>query len=180
MKYKTRVTILQFWLNQSDNKLIIFSVQRNEGCIPFTKVSGKTNIIYLLLFSSVMWPPTVYELLVWPQGLFGWPPDHMGWFALLLLVKFKTPCWFYFISYSCQVVHFGGWEHCVKVWWVTRSKSKVSRPLFSLVLDWAGVMICLVVNKGVCEADYMHMHKILILILWANKMYPIIMNNLVF
>ena len=94
---------------------------------------------------SVMWPPTVYEL-VWPQGLFGWPPDHMGWFALLLLVKFKTPGWFYFISYSFQVVHFGGREHCVKVWWVTRSKSKVSRPLFSLVLV-AGDMICFVVKS---------------------------------
>ena len=86
-----------------------------------------------------MWPPTVYEL-VWPQGLFGWPPDHMGWFALLLLVKFKTPGWFYFISYSYQVVHFGGWEHCVKVWWVTRSKSKVSRPLF-IWISWGNSSI---------------------------------------
>ena len=38
--------------------------------------------------SSVMWPPTVYELVV-PQELFDWPPDHMGWFAVLLLVIFK-------------------------------------------------------------------------------------------
>ena len=96
-----------------------------------------------------MWPPTVYEL-VWPQGLFGWPPDHMGWFALLLLVKFKTPGWFYFISYSYQVAHFGGWEHCVKEWWVTRSKSKVSRPLFSLVLV-AWDMICFVVKVNLNE-----------------------------
>ena len=95
--------------------------------------------------SSVMWPPTVNEL-VWPQGLFGWPPDHMGWFALLLLVTFKTPGWVYFISNSYQVAHFGGWEHCVKVWWVTRSKSKVSRPLFTLVLV-AGDMICFVVKS---------------------------------
>ena len=100
--------------------------------------------------SSVMWSPTVYEL-VWPQGLFGWPPDHMGWFALLLLVKFKTPGWFHFISYSYQVVHFGGWEHCVKIWWVTRSKSKVSRPLFSLVL--AGDMICFVVKSKNLKVD---------------------------
>ena len=95
--------------------------------------------------SSVMWPPTVYEL-VWPQGLFGWPPDHMVWFALLLLVKFKTPGWFYIMSYSYQVVHFGDWDHCVKVLWVTRSKSKVSRPLFSLLLV-AGDMICFVVKS---------------------------------
>ena len=92
-----------------------------------------------------MWPPTVYEL-VWPQGLFGWPPDHMGWLALLLLVKFKTPGWFYSIRYSYQVAHFWGWEYCVEVWWVTRSKSKVSRPLFSLVLV-AGDMICFVVKS---------------------------------
>ena len=94
--------------------------------------------------SSVMWPPIVYEL-VWPQGLFGWSPDHMGWFALLLLVKFKTPGWFYFISYSFQVVHFGDWEHCVKVWWVTKSESKVSRPLFTLVLQcssWGYDLFC--------------------------------------
>ena len=45
-----------------------------------------------------------------------------------------------------QVVHFGGWEHCVNVWWVTRSKSKVSRPLFSLGLV-AGDMICFVVKS---------------------------------
>ena len=111
---------------------------------PSQKFLGRQT--YLLWFSFKCYvTPTVYEL-VWPQGLFGWPPDHMGWFALLLLVKFKTPGWFYFISYSYQVVHFGGWEHCVKVWWVTRSKSKVSRLLFSLVLV-ARDMICFVVKS---------------------------------
>ena len=60
------------------------------------------------------------------------------WLNLKLPVDFTS-------SYSYQVVHFGGCEHCVKVWWVTRSKSKVSRPLFSLVLV-AGDMICFVVK----------------------------------
>ena len=102
-------------------------------------VSEKTNISSLV-FIQVLCVPQ--QFMSW----FGWPPDHMGWFALLLLVKFKTPGWFYFISYSYQVVHFGGWEHCVKVWWDARSKSKVNRPLFSLVLA-AGDMICFVVKS---------------------------------
>ena len=141
-KYKTWV-ILQVWLKQSHNKLLYFHVQRNGDLYPSQRFLGRQT--YLLWFSFKCYvTPTVYEL-VWPQELFGWPPDHMGWFALLLLVKFKTPGWFYFISYIYQVFHFGGWEHCVKVWWVTRSKSKVSRPLFSLVLV-AGDVICFVVK----------------------------------
>ena len=66
----------------------------------------------------------------------------MGWFAVLLLVKFKPPSWFYFIRYSWWADHGWGWEHSVKVWWVTRLKSKVSRPLFSLVIVAGNMMSC--------------------------------------
>ena len=98
--------------------------------------------------SSVMWPPTVYEL-VWPQGLFDWLPDHMTWVDL--------PCC-YWLNLKLQVdftslaihtkLHILGAENTVLKYgeWVTRSKSKVSRPLFSLVLV-AGDMICFVVKS---------------------------------
>ena len=109
------------------------------GMYTLHKDFWEDTYIFSGFHTSFMWPPTVYEL-VWPQGLLGWPPDHMGWFALLLLVKFKIPGWFYFISYSYQVVHFGGWEHCVKVWWVKIQSQQT--PFLSGASSWGYDLFC--------------------------------------
>ena len=49
-------------------------------------------------------------------------------------------------------------ENSVKVWWVTRSKSKVSRPLFSLVIV-AGDMIRFVVGNMLGSAGVNNLVK---------------------
>ena len=120
-----------------------------------------------------MWPSTVYELLLtWGVGFAG-QLVHMGWFALLLLVKFKPPSWFYVIIYSWSGDPDWGWEHSVKVWWVTRLKFEVSRPLFSLVIV-AGDMILLVVGKKSLAG--MIVRKLVKRGLWSRL--PIYQNNI--
>ena len=117
---------------------------------------------YLLCFSFKCYvTPIVYEL-VWPQGLFGRPPDHMDWFALLLLVKFKNPGWFYFIGYSYLIF---GVENTLLNYGRTQGQNpKSADPFLSGDSSWGYDMFCgwkdfgsagwIPKWKWVCEADY--------------------------
>ena len=62
------------------------------------------------------------------------------WLNLKLQVDFAS------LAIQTKLYILGAENTVLKVWWVTRSKSKVSRPLFSLVLE-AGDMICFVVKS---------------------------------
>ena len=118
--------------------LLYIRVQRN-GDVYTSKGFCEDKHIFFGFHSSVK---------VTPNSLWAGLATGVVWLATRPhgLICLAAIGWFYFISYSYQVVHFGGWEHCVKVWWVTRSKSKVSRPLFPLVLE-AEDMICFVVKS---------------------------------
>ena len=89
-------------------------IQTTGNVIPFRNVSWKTGLLFLSFIQCYV-TPIVYVLLLTCGVDFAGQLDHMGWYALLLLVKFKPPSWFYFIKYS-------GWEHSVKIWWITRLK----------------------------------------------------------
>ena len=53
--------------------------------------------IFSLVLTSVKWPQRFMSLFE-RSGWFGQKLDHMGCFALLLLVKYESPSWFYFIK----------------------------------------------------------------------------------
>ena len=66
----------------------------------------------------------------------------MSWFALLLLIKFEPPGWFYFMKYAFEtIVSFGVENTLLKYGGSQGQESNVSRPLFFLAVV-AGEMIC--------------------------------------
>ena len=64
-----------------------------------------------------------------------------------LNLNLQPPGWFNFIKYAYKFSDFWGWEHGVKVWWVTRSKPKISRPHFFLVIVAKDMMCLMAGNK---------------------------------
>ena len=86
--------------------------------------------IFFGFHSRVMWPPTVYEL-VWSQGLFGWPPDHMGWFALLLWLILKLQVDFTSLAIHTKLYILGA-DNTVLKYGGSQGKNLKSADPFSL------------------------------------------------